>query len=430
MTSRLSFVLCLAIAAGCGGKKDEPKPKSGSDSGGGGGSAQPEPVQRIRLSQEPLPAMPPLDLPADAKRAEKAKLGNALFFDKRLSGNNDRACYSCHLNADGNGGHDPIAIGSGGKTLTRHSPTLWNVGYFKNAFYWDGRAKTLEANVKGAWGGGNMGAGDKDPKKNDEVLDKRAADLAAMPEYKAQFEAAFPNTKPIKAEHVQSALAEYMRTMVCNNTAYDRWASKDKTALDDKQQRGLDLFLGKGACSKCHPPPTFSGAMNLDGGAYFNVGIGTQNNTPEDKVDIGRKVVTGDNNDWAAFKPPSLRNVSKTAPYFHDGHVDTLDKAVRLMAAGGYPNKNKSQLASPTNLTPGEIEEITAFLKALDCNTKLTLPDGSDPDAEAPGPGTGSAGSAAGSGSAAPAAGSGSAKAPAAGSGSAKAGSGSGSAKK
>jgi cytochrome c peroxidase len=421
MTSRLSnagwLLVCLAITAGCESKKkDDPKPKPGPSSSGDG-SATPVETARIRLSQDPQPTMPQLDLPEDPKRKEKVVLGNTLFFDKRLSGKNDRACYSCHKNADGNGGKDPLAIGSGDVKLTRHSPTLWNVGFFKGAYYWDGRAKSLEANVKGAWGGGNMGAGDgKDDKKNVEMLDKRAAELAALPEYKALFEAAFPGAKP-KAEHVQSALAEYMRTMVCNNTAYDRWANKDKNALDEKQQRGLDLFLGKGACSKCHVPPFFSSAMNIDNGAYFNVGIGTQN-VAEDKVDVGRMKVTNDPNDWAAFKPPSLRNVAKTAPYFHDGSVPTLDQAVRVMAAGGYPNKNKSPLANPTNLTPAEVEDIVAFLKALDCNTKLTLPDGSDPDAEGAGTGGGAGSAAPAEGSAAPA---GSGSAPPAGSGSAKA---------
>ncbi|MCW5804378.1 MAG: c-type cytochrome [Deltaproteobacteria bacterium] len=399
-------MIALVAGVGCGGKKDDKppgKPGSGSD-----GSATPVETSRPRPSQEPLPPVPQLQLPEDPKRKEKIALGNTLFFDKRLSGNNDRACYSCHKNEDGNGGHDPIAIGSGDKKLTRHSPSLWNVGYYKKALYWDGRAPTLEANVKGAWGGGNMGAGDaKDDKKNVEMLDKKAAELAALPEYKALFDAAFPGAAA-KAEQVQAALAEYMRTMVCNNTAYDRWVNKDTTALDDKQQRGLDLFLGKGGCTSCHVPPFFTSAMEPADGAYFNIGIGTQD-VPEDKVDVGRMKVSNRPEDWGAFKPPSLRNVSRTAPYFHDGSVDTLEKAVRLMAAGGYPNKNKSPLAIARNLVPAEIDDIVAFLKALDCNTKLTLPDGSDPDAAGGGgggdggAGSGSAaGSSAGSGSAKP----------------------------
>src|SRR4051812_8733405 len=160
-------LLVFAVLAACK-SREEPKP------------AGDPPKPAVRPSQGVLPKLPALDAKDDPKKIE---LGHVLFFDKRLSGANDRACYSCHQNEDGTGGHDPIAIGSGDKPLTRHAPTLWNVGYWNNAFYWDGRAKTLEDNAKGAWGGGNMGGGD--------ALDKRAADLAAIAGYKPLFEAAF-----------------------------------------------------------------------------------------------------------------------------------------------------------------------------------------------------------------------------------------------
>src|SRR5688572_25430050 len=158
--------LCVAVASfgswvGC--KKSEGL-KSNDDKGSG--SAE---QNVVRPSQQPLAQLPPLKLADDPKRAQKVALGHVLFFDKRLSGANDRTCYSCHKNEDGNGGHDPIAIGSGDKPLTRHSPVIWNVGYWDNAFYWDGRAPSLEANVKGAWGGPNMNAGADN-------LDKKAAD--------------------------------------------------------------------------------------------------------------------------------------------------------------------------------------------------------------------------------------------------------------
>ena len=317
--------------------------------------------------------MEKLALPDDPKRAEKIALGHVLFFDKRLSGANDRSCYSCHQNEDGNGGHDPIAIGSGDKKLTRHSPVIWNVGYWKNAFYWDGRTKTLEDNVKGAWGGGNMGgtpAGTA-PDKMVEVLDKKSVEIAALPEYKKLFEAAFPGA-PARTEQVQQAIAEYMRTMLCNDTAFDRFAAGDKAALTEQQQRGLDVFLSPnlGNCILCHTPPLFSTAMAIDGGAYFNVGIGTQG-VPEDKVDVGRMKVSNNAADWAAFKIPSLRNVSKSAPYFHDGSVAKLDEAVKLMTTGGIANKNKFPQLDDRKLTPEQLADLIAFLGALDCPNKL-----------------------------------------------------------
>lgn len=369
----LGIVLAIGLAA-CGSKKSP-------DPGGGSGSSSAPTEAAPRPSSLPQMKLEKLELPDDAKRAEKIALGNALFFDKRLSGANDLACYSCHQNEDGNGGHDPTAVGSGGKKLPRHSPVLWNVGYWKNAFYWDGRAKTLEDNVKGAWGGGNMGGAPADAKPEEVVaaLDKRATELAAVPGYKKLFEAAYGAT-PVKAEHAIGAIAEYMRTMVCNDTKFDKFAAGDKTALSEQQQRGLDLFLmpSKGNCIMCHAPPFFSTAMATDGGAYFNIGIGTKDaagaEVPADKVDIGRMKVSKQEADWAAFKIPSLRNVSKSAPYFHDGSVAKLEDAVKLMAGGGIANKNKFPQLEDRKLTAEELADLVAFLGALECPNKLEAP--------------------------------------------------------
>lgn len=347
---------------------------SGSGSGSGlQGSAAANPP-RPRPSQQALPQLPALVLPDDAKRAEKIALGNALFFDKRLSGGTDRSCYSCHANEDGNGGAQPLAIGSGGKTLTRHSPVIWNVGYWNAAGYWDGRAKTLEDNTKGAWGGGNMGAapGADTPEKVTAALDAKAAEVAAIPELKKRFDAAYPGTA-IKADHVASALSEYMRTLICKDTAYDKFAGGDKTALSDEQQRGLDVFIGKGKCGTCHAPPFFSTAMGVEGGVYFNVGIGTSG-VAEDKVDIGRMKVSNKPEDWAAFKPPSLRNVAKSMPYFHDGSVEKIEDAVKLMSSGGIANKNKTPLLTDAGLTDAERADLVAFLKGLNCPGTLEPP--------------------------------------------------------
>ncbi len=356
MTKHL--LVALALFSAC--KKKEAKPAEAPPDKGSG---QAQPI--ARASQQPLPALPALELPADPKRAEKIALGHALFFDTRLSGSSDRACYSCHQNENGNGGKDPLAIGSGGKTLTRHSPVIWNVAYFKGSLYWDGRAKDLEANAKGAWGGPNMNAGPDN-------LDKKAAELAAVAGYKKLFTDAFGATE-IKGEHVQSALAEYERTLICKDTAYDKYAGGDKTALTDQQQKGLDVFMGKGGCITCHAPPYFTTAMGGEGGAYFNVGIGTQG-VAEDKVDIGRQKVTNDAKDWAKFKPPSLRNASKSAPYFHDGSVAKLEDVVKLMASGGIKNKNIDPLLQDRHLSDAELADIVGFLSALDCPGSLEKP--------------------------------------------------------
>jgi len=356
------IAIALAVAALAACKKTEQPPPPGSQQASG--SAAPE-APAPRASQGPLPTLPPLQLAENPKREQLIAAGHVLFFDKRLSGANDRACYSCHMNEDGTGGHDPLAIGSGNKPLTRHAPAIWNVGYWKNAFYDDGRAPTLEENVKGAWGGPNMNAG----KDN---LDKKAAEIAKVAGYKKLLTDAFGSTS-VKGDQIASAIAEYMRTLICKDTAYDKYAGGDKSALSDQQQKGLDVFMGKGQCFVCHAPPFFSTAMATDGGIYFNVGIGTQG-VAEDKVDVGRMKVTNKPEDWAAFKPPSLRNITKTPPYFHDGSVAKLEDAVKIMTTGGLPNKNLTKVLADRKLTDAERADLIAFLGALECPGKLEEP--------------------------------------------------------
>ena len=363
---RLSLALAvIALAAAC--KKDspgdQPAPTPTPGSGTAGSAAPPV----ARPSQGPLAKLEDPTWPDDPQRAAKVALGHALFFDKRLSVDGTRACISCHENADGNGGHDPLAIGAGEKQLPRHSPVIWNVAYLDKmgALYWDGRAKNLEGLTKAAWGGGNMGVG-TEPEK----LDAKAAEIAKIKGYAPLLAAAFPQQKPadIKADHLASALAEYQRTLLCKDTAYDKFAAGDKAAMNEQQQRGLDVFMGKGMCTACHAPPFFSAAMNVDGGVYFNVGIGTQGK-PEAEVDPGRMKVTNNANDWAAMKPPSLRNVAKSAPYFHDGSGANLDDALKIMTTGGIPNKNLTPVMGDRKLTAEELADLKAFLGALDCGT-------------------------------------------------------------
>jgi cytochrome c peroxidase len=370
MKRTLAYALAV-VAFGCGGKKD--KPTEGSSAPSGGSSTEPVAQRPSELPQTPLEK---LALPDDPKRAEKIALGNALFFDKRLSGHNDRACYTCHQNEDGTGGHDPLAIGSGDKPQKRHAPTLWNVGYWKGAFYWDGRAKTLEANIKGAWAAGNMAGAPPDTKPEEQMgfLDKKVDELAKVAGYKKLFDAAYPGAAP-KGEQAIGAIAEYMRTMVCNDTVWDKFAAGDKKAMTEQQLRGYDIFMtpSLGNCVRCHAPPYFSVAMATDGGTFFNVGIGTEGKDEKD-VDPGRKSVTKDDKDWAKFKIPSLRNITKSAPYFHDGSRAKIEDAVRTMAGGGIANKNKDPDLNDRKLNDLQIRDLIAFLGALECPNKLEEP--------------------------------------------------------
>src|SRR5690606_33702078 len=146
----------------------------------------------------------------------KVSLGHRLFFDERLSGDGKLSCYSCHQNENGTGGADNTAVGSFGKKLPRHSPAILHPRYLPK-FYWDGRADTLEAQVKGAWGGPNMGVGADN-------LDTKAKQMAALPEYKQSFAEAFPGETP-NGDTVAKALSAYTRTLTCKDTAYDKYAA-------------------------------------------------------------------------------------------------------------------------------------------------------------------------------------------------------------
>lgn len=355
----------LVVAAsliGC--KKSEP-PVEATPSSSAPITAAPEVPTGPRADDMKLPTLGPVPIPeSNPMSDEKVALGNQLFFDKRLSADGTRACYTCHQNADGTGGHDPLAVGAKGKQLTRHSPIMWNVGYLPR-FYWDGRAESLEAQGTAAWAGGNMGVG----KEN---LEAKAKELAKIKGYKKQFDEVFPGTG-VTPETIIQAISAYERTLVCDDTAYDKFATGDKSALDAKQKQGLEVFMGKGQCVTCHTPPYFSVAYLSQDGAYFNTGRGIQGKKAEE-VDVGRMAVTKKDADWAAFKPPSLRNVSKSAPYFHDGSEPTLEDAVTYMASGGFDNPHKSPLLADRKLSKSEVQSLVAFLEALECKGELKEP--------------------------------------------------------
>lgn len=325
---------------------------------------QPEsPVAKFADTQK-FAALPEMPVPKkNPQTDEKVALGKKLFFDKRLSADGSVACYSCHQDSDGTGGGVPTAIGANEKKLSRHSPTMYNVGYLP-ALYWDGRAKSLEAQMKGAWAGGNMGVG----KDN---LETKAQEIIALPEYAADFKNAFPEEAPA-ADLIAQAISSYERTIVCSDTKFDKYAAGDKGALSDQEKDGLEVFMGKGMCTACHAPPFFSTAY-FGKGTFYNVGIGIEGKEEAD-VDVGRMKVSEKESDWAAFKVPSLRNITKSAPYFHDGHTSDLKAAVRFMASGGYDNKNKTPLMMDKKLSDEEIDLIVAFLGALECGTPLQQP--------------------------------------------------------
>ncbi|WP_181233885.1 cytochrome-c peroxidase [Enhygromyxa salina] len=353
----------MAITAGCGGDKAANATK-GAKATAGTPAATPTPdtaapppgdawTWTLPKGLSAAPAVP-ADNPMSAAKVE---LGHQLFMDKRLSGDGSRSCYSCHQNELGAADGRALALGAGDKPLTRNTPTIWNVAYHQNGLYWDGRAATLEKQMIGAWKGGNMGAGDD--------LAAKAKEIGALPEYTSQFAEVFglePGAE-ITPDHVAMAVSAYERTLLCGDTAFDQGN------LSESAARGWDLFRGKASCSTCHAGDNFSD------GQFHNVGISHDDaGNPRPDADVGHGKVSEAETDNHKFRTPTLRNVTKTAPYFHNGSVADLTEVVRYMAAGGNAKApGVDQNLRNTQLTEQEIADVVAFLGALECPGSLQV---------------------------------------------------------
>lgn len=311
---------------------------------------------------QPLPAQlttyEPMTIPADNPMTpEKVALGRQLFFDERLSIDGSKSCYSCHVCEKGLTDGLPKAIGPGNKTLPRHTPTLWNIGYHKE-FYWDGRSPSLERQAMAAWTGGNMGVGDK----AGEVVGR----INALQDYKKQFQQVFQSDAT--AENIMKAIAAFERTIISGDTAWDRWRAGDQSAISASAYRGWNIFEAI-KCNNCHDGVLFTDQQ------YHNVGIGMD----QPNADGGRANFTKKPEDTGAFKTPTLRDVARSAPYFHDGSAKTLEEAVDIMLAGGKPNQylDKKNL-QPQKILPEQREDLLNFLRSLsvdNCNlSKPPLP--------------------------------------------------------
>lgn len=331
----------FAVLAGCQAPVQETAPESAAF------------TPEIR----PLPSHPPafeeMTVPADNPMTpENVALGRQLFFDARLSGDGTRSCYSCHLCENGLTDGRPTAIGAFEKPLPRSSPTLWNIGYHSE-FYWDGRSGSLEKQALAAWAGGNMGA---DPNSIVQELNR-------IPGYADQFMKVF--SEPATPDNVVRAISAYERTILCGDTAWDRYNRGDTTALGEAAVRGWNVWREKAGCGTCHAGILFSDLQ------YHNVGVGMDKPEP----DVGRFKVTQDEKDTGAFKTPTLRDIARSAPYFHDGSAATLAEAVDFMLGGGRPNPHLDTLnLQKVDLTAGEKADLIALLESLNCECTLSKP--------------------------------------------------------
>lgn len=274
---------------------------------------------------------------AEKDNPELVSLGKKLFFEKRLSQNNSMSCNTCHVVDNKGGGVDnePTSPGAFGKRGGRNSPTVLNAG-FQPMQFWDGRAESLEAQAKGPI----LNPIEMAMPADTEVLKR----LRSFTEYKELFEKAFPTGDDrITYDNVARAIAAFERTLITHDR-FDDFQKGDDKALNEKELRGLKLFMETG-CTTCHFGPTIGGTQ------FQKVGLVNKYETS----DLGLYEITKEDDDKYKFKVPMLRNIALTGPYFHDGTQKTLEQTV----------KNMAWLQLGKELTPTEVDEISAFLHTL-----------------------------------------------------------------
>jgi len=272
---------------------------------------------------------------------EKAVLGKKLYFDTRLSSANLLSCASCHNPAYDWGDGQPKGVGHNMKQLGRRSPSIVNAA-FGGIFMWDGRAGSLEEQA--------LGPIKTDVEMNlpiDQLLEK----LKGIPEYQPLFRAAFPKDG-LTPESVAKALATYERTVVSGRAPFDAWIEGDEKAISEDAKRGFTLFNTKAGCANCHS------GWNFTDDSFHDIGLSD--------ADIGRgKFLPAVVKMQHAFKTPGLREITRRAPYMHDGSMPNLEAVMDHYANGGEIRPSLSELMKPTGLSAQEKSDLVAFMKSL-----------------------------------------------------------------
>jgi cytochrome c peroxidase len=313
---------------------------------------------RASVSVEQLEGLPAFSVPMNNPLTKgKVELGRQLFFDRRLSVDDSVACVDCHNPATGWADQREFAVGVRQTQGTRNSPPVSNAVY-ADFLFWDGRSNSLEEQaIMPITNPLEMGM---------TSLDALAMKIRQIQGYRIQFEQVFENG--VTPENIGAALAAFERTLVAGNSPYDRFIKGQTDELSQAAQRGMTVFLNAGHCSACHSGPLFS-----DGG-FHNIGIGKSLET----ADAGRFHVTGRRGDRGSFKTPSLRDVSRTSPYMHNGSLKTLEDVVQFYAAGGIPGPQLDEDIYPLNLSQQQKSDLVEFLTVG--LTSDTYPDVSPPE--------------------------------------------------
>lgn len=280
-------------------------------------------------------------LPEPAISEEKIALGKMLYFDTRLSKDGNISCNSCHNLETFGVDNLPTSPGDTKELGARNSPTVFHASLHAMQF-WDGRAKDVEEQAEGPI---------LNPVEHNipsaEFLENR---IRQVPDYQSLFAKVFPDQKePITFKNIANAIGAFER-MLNPVSRFDKFLSGDENALTQQEKDGLQDYINNG-CTTCHSGIAMGGQMFQKFGVYGNY----WEHTKSKKIDAGLFDISKKESDKYLFKVPGLRNIEKTAPYFHDGSVEKLEDAVRIMA----------KLQSDKDLSEKQVENIVAFLKTL-----------------------------------------------------------------
>jgi cytochrome c peroxidase len=300
----------------------------------------------------------------------KIELGRQLYFDKRLSADATVSCASCHDPSMGYSAHTKTGVGIRGQLGGRNSPVSFN-RILTGAQFWDGRADSLEAQAVGPI---------QNPIEMGFTHEGVVKRLAELPVYKKQFDKIFGE---LTIDRVGQAIAAFERAIVTAPSPYDYYeqmkafagldaediaddpdlakryaevkAAVEAHPMSEDAKRGRDIFFTeKGNCTACHV------GANLADEKFHNIGIGMD----AEKPDLGRVAISKDPKDTGAFKTPTVRNVSLTAPYMHDGSIATLEEVVEWYAKGGHANQHLSDKIRPLQLSAQDKADLVAFMLA------------------------------------------------------------------
>lgn len=312
----------------------------------------------------------PVPAPAgNPTTAAKAALGMRLFNDTRLSGDGALACASCHPASSGFAAPTVFSPAATGRSERRNAPSLINAAYVR-ALLWDGRLDSLDEQPIESMA---------NPLHLNADLGRVIARLAADADYPASFRRAFGDGA-ITGPRIGQAIGAYERTLIFDDSPFDRYRTGNVSALNDAERRGLGLFMRDGRCITCHFGP------NLTDNQFHNIAVPERHlradalamaalrydakrmnfagwESLED--DPGRALVTGDRRDHGKFRTMGLRNIAETAPYMHNGAYATLEAVVAHYVRGGEPRPNKSRRIGPLKLNAAQQADLVAFLKSL-----------------------------------------------------------------